>query len=176
MSEEDIHRYTGSNLINNCKFALGLPQGLPQSYFLANIIMMGIEKIYVKNIPGKMLFYVDDSVIFTNSIDGISDFDDKINRINKDIEDWANNLIDVNDIDLSKEIRNYITQITELDGNAFKITIHEAGEKSTLSNIQNSKEGESYIHCVGREVSKTAFEMNTSFSDEEDEILLNNPG
>lgn len=171
MTEEDIQLYTNISSINNCRFALGLPQGLPQSYFFANIIMMGIEKIYAKNIPGKMLFYVDDSVIFTNSISGTMDFDDKIKSINKDIEMWVEDLIKLDNINLSNEVRNHIAQITKMNEEVFKITIHEVGEKSTLSNIQKSREGESYIHCVGREVSKTAFEMNTGFSDEEDEIL-----
>lgn len=46
------------------KFVRGIPQGLPQSYFLGNIYMISIAEIFRKKFTGVSYFYVDDSVIF----------------------------------------------------------------------------------------------------------------
>ena len=50
------------------KFVRGIPQGLPQSYFLGNIYMISIAEIFRKKFTGVSYFYVDDSVIFTNDV------------------------------------------------------------------------------------------------------------
>lgn len=67
-------------------FGLGIPQGLPQSYFLGNICMIEISKIFEKYFQGKSLYYVDDSVIFSNDIKDSEDFRDKLKKINEDIQ------------------------------------------------------------------------------------------
>ncbi|MEG1244379.1 MAG: hypothetical protein RSD17_06050, partial [Oscillospiraceae bacterium] len=50
----------------NLIYAKGMPQGLPHTYFMANIFMLMVQETYKTFFPGKMIFYVDDSVIFTN--------------------------------------------------------------------------------------------------------------
>lgn len=67
-------------------FGRGIAQGLPQSYFLGNICMIEISKIFRECFKGKSLFYVDDSVIFSNDIKDIVDFKNKLKQINNDIE------------------------------------------------------------------------------------------
>ena len=49
LSKDDLEIYLGGKKHKSCKFAIGLPQGLPQSYFLANLLMVEVEKFY-KNI------------------------------------------------------------------------------------------------------------------------------
>lgn len=169
MDEEDLKRYTGESGINECRFALGLPQGLPQSYFLANIFMINVEEIYKEVLPGEMLFYVDDSAIFTNAVQGIDDFSKKIVDINDKIKQRMDELYCSENENISNEVRDYVNENKDI----YIIHIHEPGKKSTISNIADSKEGEIYIHCIGRETSKTAFEINTNYSDEESKILLN---
>lgn len=169
MSTEDLKRYTEKREIKKCRFAIGLPQGLPQSYFLANLFMINVEEIYKEVLPGEMLFYVDDSAIFTNAIISIDDFSKKIEDINGKIKQKINNLYNPQSIAISEDAINFVEENKDM----FNIHIHEPGEKSTISNITDSKEGEIYIHCIGRETSKTAFEINTSYSDEESKILLN---
>lgn len=169
MSVEDLKRYTGKKETKECKFAMGLPQGLPQSYFLANLFMINVEEIYKDVLPGEMLFYVDDSAIFTNAIHSIEDFTKKIEDINEKIKLKMDELYDPKNIDITAEVINFV----ENNKDMYVIHIHEPGDKSTISNIADSKEGEIYIHCIGRETSKTAFEINTSYSDEESKILLN---
>ena len=60
-------------------YGMGIAQGLPQSYFLGNICMIEIARIFEKYFPGKSLFYVDDSVIFCNDISGMEDFTKRLN-------------------------------------------------------------------------------------------------
>lgn len=169
LDEEDLAIYLGGNKHKECRFAIGLPQGLPQSYFLANLLMVKVEQTYKEVLPGEMLFYVDDSVIFTNEIKDDNDFGEKIKIINKKICKWMKKLDEIKDGFLSPSLALFVEKKKDLYG----ISIHEPGDKSTISNIAESKKGEIYIHCIGRETSKTAFEINTSFSDEESRILLN---
>lgn len=169
LSKEDLEIYLGGKKHKSCKFAIGLPQGLPQSYFLANLLMVEVEKFYKNILPGEMVFYVDDSAVFTNEIIDVEDFGQKIKAVNEAITAWMNGLYENKNQFISSELLSFVAEKIDLYG----INIHPPGDKSTISNIADSKKGEVYIHCIGRETSKTAFDINTSFSDEESKILLN---
>lgn len=169
LSKKDLEIYLSGNKHKSCKFAMGLPQGLPQSYFLANLFMVEVEKIYKNVLPGEMVFYVDDSAVFTNEIKDVEDFEQKIKVINETISLWMKKLYEKKNEFISSELLSFVAEKIDLYG----INIHPPGDKSTISNIADSKKGEVYIHCIGRETSKTAFDINTSFSDEESKILLN---
>lgn len=169
LNKEDLEIYLGGKKYKSCKFAIGLPQGLPQSYFLANLFMVEVEKIYKNVLPGEMVFYVDDSAIFTNEIRDVEDFGQKIQTINENISTWMDDLYEKKNEYIPSELLSFVAEKADLYG----INIHPPGDKSTISNIADSKKGEVYIHCIGRETSKTAFDINTSFSDEESKILLN---
>ena len=169
LSKKDLEIYLGGKKHNNCRFAIGLPQGLPQSYFLANLLMVEVEKFYKNVLPGEMVFYVDDSAVFTNEIKDVEDFGQKIKNVNEKITVWMNELYEKESQFISSDLLSFVAEKIDLYG----INIHPPGDKSTISNIADSKEGEVYIHCIGRETSKTAFDINTSFSDEESRILLN---
>lgn len=172
LNKEELVMYLNGKKRDSCKFAMGLPQGLPQSYFLANLFMVEVEKIYKNVLPGEMIFYVDDSAIFTNDIIDVEDFGQKIVTINEDISEWMNKLYVIKNEFISSDLISFVEERADLYG----INIHPPGDKSTISNIIESKKGEVYIHCIGRETSKTAFDINTSFSDEESKILLNKTG
>lgn len=75
------------------KFVRGIPQGLPQSYFLGNIYMISIAEIFRKKFTGVSYFYVDDSVIFTNDVRE-DNFKEQLKELNKQIADEANNFED----------------------------------------------------------------------------------
>ncbi len=169
LSKKDLEIYLGGKKHKNCRFAIGLPQGLPQSYFLANLLMVEVEKVYKNVLPGEMVFYVDDSAVFTNEIKDVEDFGQKIKDVNEKITVWMNELYEKKNQFISADLLSFVAEKIDLYG----INIHPPGDKSTISNIADSKEGEVYIHCIGRETSKTAFDINTSFSDEESKILLN---
>ena len=133
--------------------------------------MVEIERIYKKTIDGKMFFYVDDSSIFTNDIIDIEDFKNKINKINSNIHQWMEKLyIDDSKNALSKDVCEFTEKIMA-NTDIYHVNIHGPEEKSTISNIADGKEGEVYLQYIGRETSKTAFDMNTGFSEEEANIL-----
>lgn len=167
LNKQDMKNYSGENNVE-CIFAKGLPQGLPQCYFLANLLMIKIEEFYKEEFQGKMLFYVDDSVIFTNDLVDPSSLDEKIVQLNKKIEEWIKKMYKNN-----KYLDNVLCDEVKRIEKLYKIEIHGTDHKSTATNIIESKEGEIYLHCIGRETSKTSFDMNTSFSDDQSKMLKN---
>lgn len=169
LNENDLKKYRGEDNSFSCRFAQGIPQGLPQSYFFANLLMIEIEKKYRKAFPkSEMFFYVDDSVIFTNEIKCGCDLERKITEINKDIKEWLEGEISNKNMELPDELFDYVDKRKS----SYGIKIHSPGEKSTASNISKSRPSEIYLNCIGRETSKTSFELNTSYSDEENMNLL----
>ena len=169
LDKDDLNRYRGKENDFLCSFSQGIPQGLPQSYFFANLLMIRIEKIYKKAFPkSEMFFYVDDSVIFTNEIKCEADLRDKIREINCEIKKWIKTGMSKNTKGLPKQLYEYVKERES----SYDIRLHDLGEKSTASNISKSGPSEIYLNCVGRETSKTSFELNTSYSDEENISLL----
>lgn len=155
---------SGNALRELCMFAKGIPQGLPHSYFLANIFMLIIKDIYLKRFDGDMFFYVDDSVIFTNGVNGKLNskiFERAINNLNFDIMDREESLLKDKP---SIFPRNYVYVSAD-----FGTKVHDAGEKSVFSKIIEAKNnsGMQYLRGLCREVSKTGVDMYTAFSDEE---------
>lgn len=135
MDKGDLHLYTKEESVDSCEFALGVAQGMPQAYFLANLFMIEIEKIYKKIFFGEMLFYVDDSVIFPNEIKDITDFENKISEINSEIENLNKQLYYLH-AGLDNKIKKFVEEKNKL----FKVEIHGTKGKSTISDIANSKE------------------------------------
>lgn len=164
--------YSGKNIPSkgNC-FALGIPQGLPHTYFFANICMIEVAKKFNEIFEGKSLYYVDDSVIFTNSITGtLDDFVDKLNKLNSRIQ-TINNKYYKEYIGKSY-IKLYNESLYDFTSKMnYVIEVHEQGGKSTFSDIVKANTGEIYLKSISREVSKTSFDLNTSYSDQEDIIL-----
>lgn len=169
LDKDDLNRYRGKENDFLCSFSQGIPQGLPQSYFFANLLMIRIEKIYKKAFPkSEMFFYVDDSVIFTNDIKREEDLSNKIMEINREIKKWIKIGMSKNPKGLPKHLYEYVKERES----SYDIRLHDLGEKSTASNISKSSSSEIYLNCIGREISKTAFELNTGYSDEESMMLL----
>lgn len=151
-------------------YAKGLPQGLPHTYFLANIFMLLVQKEYEKIFPGSMVFYVDDSVIFTNGSEGILDqnkFAACISNLNQNIRSVEKQLLSEAGHDL-KMPEDYF--YTDED---FGVEVHD-DIKSTCSTIPDAKEhsGEIYLHGLSRETSNISFDMYTSFSENETHMML----
>ena len=159
LNAADLQRYRGEGNSFTCRFAQGIPQGLPQSYFFANLLMIEVEEQYKKIFPkSEMFFYVDDSVIFTNEIKNKADLGKSIIKLNKSMQQWLSKEMNRKPEGLSNELYQYVKERES----SYGIEIHEPGEKSTASNISNSRPSEIYLNCIGRETSKTSFELNTS--------------
>lgn len=151
-------------------YAKGLPQGLPHTYFLANLFMLLVQKEYEKIFPGRMVFYVDDSVIFTNGTKGFldrSEFAECISALNNNICAVENQLLEETSRGLNLP-EDY--PYTDED---FGVEVHD-NIKSTFSPIPDAKEnsGEIYLHGLSREASNIGFNMYTSFSENELSMML----
>lgn len=155
------------------RYTQGIPQGLPQAYLFGNICMMKVADIYGELFGGKAFFYVDDSVIYSNKFKGsdnyIEDFEKKIDELNLKLK----NLSDINmdnilpGIRLKKEI-NKLNRILD-----YTIKAHGLEGKSEIYEINNEKLGNPNLNILGRVASLSSFELATTFSDYEEQTLLN---
>lgn len=150
-------------------FSRGIVQGLPQSYFFGNICMIEISKIFEKHFRGRCLYYVDDSVIFSNDIANIKDFEKKLQLINEDIKQLVSKYIELED---NNFFRMYSEElITFLRDGIFSIKVHDISGKSTYTEIKQASEGEIHLRSLSRAVSQVGFDLYTTYSDEEDDNL-----
>lgn len=147
-------------------FSKGIPQGLPQSYFFGNICMIEVGKIFEKIFKGVSLFYVDDSVIFTNDIAGEKEFGEKLSAINEEISMLCKKYVEESEDDFFRIYNDNMTSF--IVQNVFDIKVHDISGKSTFSDIGKAKDGEIYLKSLSREVSQIGFELFTTYSDEED--------
>lgn len=166
LSDNTIDLYYGKSIQSDEFYSKGIPQGLPQSYFLGNICMIEVAKIFDHVFKGISLFYVDDSVIFTNDITGEKEFCEKLNIINKEIGALCKKFIEENDDDFFRIYNNEMTSF--LRKNEFNIKVHDTSGKSTFSDISAAKDGEIYLKSLSREVSQIGFDLFTTYSEEED--------
>lgn len=156
------------------QYVRGVAQGLIQGYFFANLFMVEVSNIYRNIFCGRQLFYVDDSVIFSNkeiTKNNGNEFGNLIQKaedaINKFVEDEIKN----------QTIKNNI--VTELsNNNEFTIKIHnpqkEGDEcKSTYIDLQSVTRGEIFLSNIGRIASGVAAELNNDFNAEEMDMLEN---
>lgn len=180
VDDEKIHCI----LINGEKFARGIPQGLPHSFLFGNFYMLNIEKVYEKKINGKMFFYVDDSVIFTNKINEIIYSDSRKNSVDKGFIDRLNNLIEninhaikeLNEAKIktvgenpSKNISDEKIKdiVEETLNNNFEIKIHDFNKKSQIVDLEDIDENEVYINSISRNASQVSFDISSIYSDNE---------
>ena len=68
--------------ISKIDYTIGLAQGLPHTYFFANIFMEMISLKYQEDFSGDMLFYVDDSIIFSKESMDEDTFTKKVDNLN----------------------------------------------------------------------------------------------
>lgn len=143
------------------EFTKGIPQGLPQSYFFGNIAMIPIAEQFTAQFPGKSLFYVDDSVLFTNELEE-STFLKSLEKLNNNIESMTVKILQKRKIVLSKPL----SELEQL----YKIKVHES-DKSYYIKLNQTGDGEIFLMCLSREASHATSDMFRLYSDEEDNIL-----
>lgn len=149
----DINEYM------NC----GIPQGLPQSYFFGNLCMIEVKRLLMREetFKGDAYFYVDDSVIYVQAQLNEETFKEKIDNLNKSLEQWCNEAEKKD-----STINNYVAEKhlafqKKLD---YKIKFHEKG-KSAFTHIDNADNQYGPIVNVTRETY-----MNSDLSYNLDEI------
>lgn len=139
-------------------YNVGLPQGLPQAYFFGNICMSLISREIEKEFEGDAYYYVDDSVIFSNS--EIGSFHKTIGvlneQINKQIKGTITTAINDEKIKQLQELLNYT------------ITIHnDPLGKSSISEISKNFP----LYTFARPTSTLSFEILASIDEFEDSSL-----
>lgn len=144
-------KYYGNNENNkNNNINLGLPQGLPQACFFGNICMSIIYNEILKLLPGESYFYVDDSVIYTNSENAS--------------EDNLGNIIE--------ELNEKINEVMYAYNNdkSYKLKIND--EKSISTAIwEENNIIKSYLIVLTKESSNIGFDMFSTMESLEDDVL-----
>ncbi|MEG0548659.1 MAG: hypothetical protein RR518_07630, partial [Coprobacillus sp.] len=140
----------GSEIMN-----IGIPQGLPQAYLFGNIAMIPISKEFDKMFPGKSFYYVDDSIIYTNSENASPEnFKKSLKKLNENIEEEF--LIYTDNKICTKSNINY------------NVLVH-VDDKSYSSIIESSiKMSKTFLMGVGLEASRVSFEINNTMTEMQD--------
>ncbi len=180
LNETELRWYLQSDTenVSACPYAKGLPQGLPHTYFFANLLMVMISNEYQRVFPGEAVFYVDDSVIFTNGKDNELDpekFSKLVQELNGHIQQSEKAILSQNE-----EVMGSILPADFCYGpERFGIHVHEpdltlgADSKSYFATIFDAAKnnGEQYLHGLSRETSNISFDIHTVFSDAEAEMM-----
>lgn len=170
--------YGGADIDKISKtYTKGIAQGLPQSYFFGNICMMIIAKVFDQYYNGKSVYYVDDSYIYTNKEIEEDKFISQIEEINKEIKEQVKKYISMvqngpflNFISKKDSIYRESLEQKEVD-DFYNIQVHTDG-KSSFTKISGVKDGEIYLRNLSREASQIGMQMNSTYSEEEDETIF----
>ena len=177
LRSDDFKRmyYGSSNIdfLNSEVWTKGIPQGLPHAYFFGNICMVKVADIFQKVIAGedgKAFYYVDDSVIYTNNLKSENELAEKINDVNKHLEDLGNKYMSKLE-DYKREVEGTSLQpfVEILDRFDYLIEVHNAkSEKSTALEIQDPKYGQANLNAYSKLASMASYDLRKIFSDNED--------
>lgn len=149
----------------SCGFVRGIPQGLPQSYFLGNIYMIFVAEIFRNKFTGKSYFYVDDSVIFTNDVlEDEEQFRDQLLDINRQIKEKANEKLRLHELENNQIYPKGTKEYYE--GKLYGVCVHTKG-KSNYARLDRLDESEVYLKCISREMSQAGSDFFRMYSDEE---------
>lgn len=165
-SKKSCIKYYGENYeeVMKYRYNVGIPQGLPQSYYFGNICMIIIAKEFNNIFPGKSFFYVDDSVIYTNN-ENASDakFKDSLIKLNEKIKEsltrYEESIEDNNDFDKLSNEMNY------------KVEVHTEDKSMTSEVVNSVKMNKAFLMPISIEASRVSFEVNSTIDTLEDNIL-----
>ncbi len=140
----------GTSIMN-----IGIPQGLPQAYFFGNIAMIVISKEFDKMFPGKSFYYVDDSVIYTNSENACpKKFSNSLEKLNENI---------------SKEILKYTEgEICTKNIISYEILVHTQDKSFSASIDSSIKMSKAFLTGIGLEASRVSFEIYNTTNEIQD--------
>lgn len=153
--------------IKQCEFARGIAQGLPQSYFLGNIYMIIVSRIFRNEFSGASYFYVDDSVIFTNDVIE-TEFKEQLKEINKQIEAKEREILQKHS---EENLKIYPCKTKEFyESYLYGVHVH-LEEKSVYTRLDSLDEGEVYLKSISRQMSQAGSDFFKMHSDEENKNL-----
>lgn len=139
------------------KYTIGLPQGLPSSYFFGNIYMTLIKDLYEELFPGEMFFYVDDSLCFTDNDVGLHEkFSYLVKTLNSRITKLENKKIS-----LLSNPQSILPKEYSVDN--LTVKCHDPdleNSKSTATPLSSSK-SYLYLNALNREASNMSLDMES---------------
>lgn len=155
-----------SDKIISTGFVRGIPQGLPQSYFLGNVYMLIISRIFEEVFPGVSYFYVDDSVIFTNAGSKVKEeFEKKLEEINSRIKQEEDKYL------VEGEISVYPDDTEKFyKSDLYGVMVHTKNKSSCIC-LDTLDESDLYLKCISRAVSQGGSDFFRMYSDEENRNL-----
>lgn len=144
---------------------IGIPQGLPQSYFFGNICMILVSNKFNETFPGKSFFYVDDSVIYTN--DENAD-EQKFKASLSDLNEKIKHSLEVYEDKKLEECNDLISLSNNMN---YNICVH-INDKSTTSKVVNvQKMNKAFLTPIALEASRATFEINSTIDELEDNMF-----
>ena len=160
---ELINEYYGETYIEGKYYTKGIQQGLPQGYYFGNICMIELSKCIAKVFDGDALYYVDDSVIYTNKSDK---FDLRIRLLNISINRIAKDLFGINQPMIHKDVAKFHAELN------YEIRLHLDG-KSTISELGNAHWGLSQLRLLAGETYNINSALFLSIDETEDKTTKN---
>lgn len=165
-TSDNVTKQENENELKSYGFVRGIPQGLPQSYFLGNIYMIFVSEIFRKKFEGASYFYVDDSVIFTNDIQE-EEFKIQLEDLNQQIKENENAGFENH----KDNYQIYPKDTAEFyESNLYGVEVHLEG-KSNYARLDSMDESEIYLKCISREMSQVGSDFFKMYSDEENRNL-----
>ena len=168
-------KYYGVSEIEEC-YTKGIAQGLPQSYFFGNMCMIKIASIFEEALPGKSVYYVDDSYIYTNKSANEEDLNEIIEVINKKITDLENDYKIKNKGKCTflsdTEYNRFFQYLQGKNESKYGIMVH-TDKKVASTEIKGLTDGEIYLRTISREASKIGADIMSLYSEEEETTVLN---
>jgi len=145
-------------------FNRGIPQGLPQAYLFGNFCMIEVAKIIEEKITGDAYYYVDDSVIYTNTEE--DEFKEIVNSINDEL---AIKIKFNNETERRYKLKSDLFLFNQKIRKTYVVKIHryENDSKTKISEISY----QNYLSELARPASTLTFQLKSTFEDLEDETL-----
>lgn len=155
--------YYPDNLSSNNKlhYNLGIAQGLPQGYFFGNICMSLIASCENKFFKGESFFYVDDSVVYTNTEVTQDILNELVENINNEINRYT---------EIPKIENENLAWFLQLTKDSYYINIHPIDDKS--KSIFNKISPVNSLSLLAAPASTFNNELRTSQDEFEDIGLL----
>lgn len=152
--QNDFQTIKQTKILHN----IGIAQGLPQAYFFGNLCMTLISSEIENIFNGDAYYYVDDSIIYTNSLK--ESFASNIKKLNKNINKRLKDLSNENDFE-SIAIKEFNENIE------YNIEIYDAESKSSICEIKSNFS----LFLFSKPASSTPFEIFASLDELEDASL-----
>lgn len=158
-------------------YTKGIAQGLPQSYFFGNICMIKIASIFEEKLPGKSVYYVDDSYIYTNedvNAENLAKIIDSINeKITKMEIYYKVKNIGKCPFLLNENYNVFLQHLQKMEESKYGIMVHTDNKKVASTEISGLTDGEIYLRTLSREASKIGADIMSLYSEEEETTVLN---